>query len=204
MPYQVHVTQDSSCCLQITLKGGSQQMRGSDNGLPTRPDFRVTMANTSAEQVIRVFGTVTGSTITSIGFITSRGTTNAPFGPGPGEPFSVDGLLLGFYGALENGAISGIGVWSTPMGGPNPWPGPVPLPLIYLEMSPAYGNLSNVAMWDDTTPDMGGAHIFSPPLLQDPRHCAGQDLPFASFPPRVRNCHSLCIQSVQVHNQSNH
>jgi hypothetical protein len=101
-------------------------MRGSDNGQSARPDFRVTMANTSAEQVIRVFGTVTGSTITSIGFRTTRGTTHAPFGPGYGESFLVDGLLLGFFGALENGAISGIGVWSTPMGDPTRGQGQYP------------------------------------------------------------------------------
>jgi hypothetical protein len=155
-------------------------MRGSDYGQPARPDVRVGMTNTSAEQVIRVFGTFNGSTITHIGFKSTRGLTYGQSGPGYGEAFSVDGLVLGFFGALENGVISGIGVWYTPLGGPNPWPGPVPLPLIYLEMSPAYGNLSNSAMWDDSTPDMGGAHISSRPLMQDRRRCAREDLPFAS------------------------
>jgi hypothetical protein len=133
-------------------------MRGSDDGLPSRPDFRVTIRNTSAEQFNRVFGTVTGSTITSIGFRTTRGVTYGPFGLGYGEPFSVEGLVLGFFGALDNGAISGFGVWYMAMGGPNPWP--VPLPFTFLEMSPAFGNVSNAAMWDDTIPDMGGVHMF--------------------------------------------
>jgi hypothetical protein len=128
------------------------------------------MTNTSAEQVIRVFGTVDGSTITSIGFKTSRGMTYALSGLGNGEPFSVYGLVLGFFGGpLENGAMSGVGVWYTPLGGPNPWPTPVPLPLDYLEMSPAYGNLSNVTTWDDTTPDMGGAQTSSCPPSPPPQ-----------------------------------
>jgi hypothetical protein len=116
------------------------------------------MTNTSAEQVIGMFGTVSGSTVTSIGFKTTR-TIIAPYGPGDGEPFSVDGLVLGFFGALEDGVLSGIGVWYTPMGGPNPWPQPFPLPLTYLEKSPAYGSMSNAATWDDTTLDLGGAQI---------------------------------------------
>jgi hypothetical protein len=136
-------------------------MQGSDNGAPGRPDLRVTMANTSAEQVIRVFGTVSGSNITSIGFRSTRGITHGPSGAGYGDPFSVDGLLLGFFGALENGMVSGVGVWFTPISGPNPWPGPWPLPVTYLEMSPAYGGLSNAVAWDDTTLDMGGAYITS-------------------------------------------
>jgi hypothetical protein len=144
----------------MTFKGGLQQMHGSNNGQPFRPDFRVTIANTSADQFNRVFGTVTGSTITSIGFRTTRGVTHNPIGPGPGEPFLVEGLVLGFFGALENGAISGFGVWYMAMGGPNPWPWPVPFPSTFLEMSPAYGNPSNAAMWDDTIPEMGGVHMF--------------------------------------------
>jgi hypothetical protein len=120
------------------------------------------MSNTSAEQVISVVGTFSGSTINSIGFKTFRGNKQVTYGPGYGEQFSVDGLLLGFFGALENGAISGIGVWYTTMGGPNPWPQPFPIPLTYLEMSPAYGSLSNAVPWDDTILDLGGAQILIP------------------------------------------
>jgi hypothetical protein len=133
-------------------------MHGIDSGTMARPDLKVTMTNTSAEQVIRVFGTVRGSTITSIGFSTTR-TVIGPIGASDGQPFSIHGLVLGFLGALENGVLSGIGVWYTPLGGSNPWPRPFPLPLTYLEMSPAYGSLSNAATWDDTTSDMGGVHI---------------------------------------------
>jgi hypothetical protein len=80
--------------------------------------------------------------------------------PGDGGPFSVDGLVLGFVGALENGVLSGIGVWYLPVS-TSP-PGPIVLPVTFLEMSPAYGNLVNVWAWDDT-PDWGGAHdLFSP------------------------------------------
>jgi hypothetical protein len=135
-------------------------MHGLDDGAPGRPELRVTIANTSAEQVIGVFGTATGSRVTSIGFRTSRGITIAPIGRGDGWSFSVDGLVVGFFGALESGSgvLSGVGVWYLPL--TTMIPGAVPLPSTSLEMSPAYGNLWNVWTWDDT-PDMGGAPVFS-------------------------------------------
>jgi hypothetical protein len=150
-------------CVQVTFKGGTQQMHGLDNEAAGRPDWRITIANTSAQQVINVFGTATGSRVTSIGFKTSRGTIVAPMGPGEGWSFSVDGLVVGFFGALEKGSgvLSGIGVWYLPL--TTPIPGPVSLPLTSLEMSPAYGNLWNVWTWDDT-PDLGGAQL----LFQSP------------------------------------
>jgi hypothetical protein len=135
------------------------------------------MSNTSAEQVISVFGTFSGSTITSIGFKTTRGNTHPTYVPSYGEPFSVEGLLLGLFGSLENGMISGLGIWYMPMGGSNPWPRPVPLPLTYLEMSPAYGGLSNADTWDDTTPDMGGKRFLLAHTINRPRR---DDLPSAS------------------------
>jgi hypothetical protein len=153
-----------SCYLQITFKGATQQMHGTDNGFPARPDGRVTISNSTAERVIRVFGTQTGSTITSIGFSTTRGRTFGPWGTGGGDPFSVDGQLLGFFGGLQDGAVSGIGVWYTPDVAST-----VPT---NMEMSPAYGNLVNVWTWDDT-PDLGGAHIMTSPTdwaLEMKRH----------------------------------
>ncbi len=86
-----------------------------------------------------------------LGFKSSRGTTYGPFGAGGGTRFSVDGQVLGFFGALKDGALSGIVVWYTPT---------VPGSLLFptnLEMTPAYGAVVNVWTWDDT-PDMGGAH----------------------------------------------
>jgi hypothetical protein len=117
------------------------------------------MSNTSAEQIISVFGTANGSSITSLGFKTSTGGTYAPWGPGQGDPFAVDGLILGFFGALEDGAISGLGVWYTPT--TTFKPGQLPLRMNYLEMSAAFGDMSSVATWDDSTPDMGGAPMCS-------------------------------------------
>jgi hypothetical protein len=73
------------------------------------------MVNISAEHIIRVFGTVSGNSITSIGFRSTKGFIYGPYGPGSGEPFTVDGLVLGFFGALNNRVLSGIGVWYTPM-----------------------------------------------------------------------------------------
>jgi hypothetical protein len=134
-------------------------MHGTDNEWPARPDWRVTITNSSTERFIGVFGTAVGSSITSIGFKTSRGTTHGPLGAGGGTTFSVDGQVLGFFGALKDGALSGIGVWYTPV---------VPGVLLFptnLEKTPAYGAVVNVWTWDDT-PDMGGAaHPFSLPLL---------------------------------------
>jgi hypothetical protein len=148
-------------------------MHGSDYGAAGRPDWRMSIANVTADQIINVFGTATESRVTSIGFRTFRGRTIAPMGPGDGWPFSVDGLVVGFFGGLENGsgALSGIGVWYLPlMTSP---PGPVPLPVMSLEMSPAYGNLANTWTWDDT-PDMGGMLCsFSPPkfVVRKNNHC---------------------------------
>ncbi len=125
-------------------------MHGTDNNSPLRTDGRVSITNSTAERVIRVFGTAIGSSITSIGFNTTMGRTyGSPWGAGGGDPFSLDGQVLGFFGGMQDGNISGIGVWHTPdltSTGPT-----------NLEMSRAYGNLVNVWAWDDT-PDLGGAH----------------------------------------------
>ncbi len=129
-------------------------MHGTDNSTPSRPDGRVTLTNSTAERVIRVLGTQIGSSITSIGFSTSRGRTFGPWGTGGGDPFSVDGQLLGFFGGLQDGNISGIGVWYTP-----DVTSTVPT---NTEMTPAYRNLVTVWTWDDT-PDLGSAHILTSP-----------------------------------------
>jgi hypothetical protein len=112
-----------------------------------------TKLDSSNERFVNVFGTATGCSITSIGFKTTKGRTFGPWGSGFGGPFSVDGLVLGFYGALQKGAISGLGVWYTPE---------ITFTIpAFLEMTPAYGNLVNVWTWDDT-PDMSGVpHLFS-------------------------------------------
>jgi hypothetical protein len=130
-------------------------MHGTDYGAPGRPDWRVPITNTSAEQLVNVFGTATGNRVTSIGFKSSRGTVYGPMNPGDGRAFAIDGLVLGFFGALENGAISGIGVWYMPLSAATQVPVPLPVTTSQ-EMSPAYGNLWNVWTWDDT-PNMGGA-----------------------------------------------
>jgi hypothetical protein len=130
-------------------------MHGTDNNTPFRTDGRVTITNSTSERVIRVFGTQIGSSISSIGFSTSTGRTLGPWGSGGGDPFSVDGQLLGFYGGLQDGAVSGIGVWYTP-----DVTATVPT---NMEMTPAYGNLVNVWTWDDT-PDLGGEHPFISPI----------------------------------------
>ncbi len=129
-------------------------MHGTDNSAPLRPDYRVTIFNSTAERVISVFGSAAGNSITSIGFRTTKGTQYGPLGPGGGVPFQVDGLVLGFFGALDNGAISGIGVWFMPI---DTSIAGDPLFLPSLEMSPAYGSLLNAWTWDDT-PDLGGVH----------------------------------------------
>jgi hypothetical protein len=127
-------------------------MHGSDLDNPLRPTGRTSNLNATAEQVTSVFGTASGSSITSIGFNTSRGRTfGGPWGAGGGEPFQVDGQVLGFFGALNNGAISGVGVWYTLAVASG-----VPASLA---MSPAYGALRNVWTWDDR-PDLGGARRF--------------------------------------------
>jgi hypothetical protein len=155
---QYKIIQDS---MQVTFKGGFQQMHGSDYGQPARPDLRATITNTSAERVIGVFGTATDSRVTSIGFKTSRGMVYGPIGSGNGRPFAIDGLVLGFFGALETGAVSGIGVWYMPLSAATQVP--LPLPVTSQEMSPAYGNPSNVWTWDDT-PNLGGALRLSRPM----------------------------------------
>jgi hypothetical protein len=180
-------------CVQVTFKGGTQQMHGWDYGAFGRPDLRVTITNTSAEQIINVFGTATGSRVTSIGFKTSKGTTYVTMGPGEGSPFSVDGLVLGFVGALENGALSGIGVWYLPMS-TSP-PGPVALPVTSLEMSAAYGNLVNVWAWDDT-PDWGGARpLFLHFSLTDPSICLERVFP----PPTSAGNFNITFATFAVH-----
>ncbi len=122
-------------------------MHGTDLNQPSRPDWKTFSSFSSDSQIINVFGTTSGA-ITSIGFKTIQGTVIGPIGAGGGDAFSMDGLLLGFFGALQNNATSGIGVWYMP--------GNAAFPLS-LEMSPAYGNLTSTWAWDDT-PDMGGAH----------------------------------------------
>jgi hypothetical protein len=121
----------------------------------TRPEGRVFITPGSDERVIRMFGTVSGGRITSIGFNTTRGRTfRGPYGSGGGEPFLFDGQVVGFFGAPASGALSGLGVWYTPTVTSTTVPKAIPT---YLEMSPAYGNLGSVLRWDDT-PNMGGAH----------------------------------------------
>jgi hypothetical protein len=113
--------------LQVTLRGSTQAgpVRGSDNGERFRPDGRVLLTSGSEERIIRMFGTASDSSITSIGFNTTSGRTfMSPWGVGGGQPFSVDGLLLGFSGALDNGVLSGIAAWYTPV--LTSTPGPVP------------------------------------------------------------------------------
>jgi hypothetical protein len=163
------VTLRFSGCLQVTFKGGVQQMHGFDNSAPLRPDFRVTITNSTAERVISVFGNASGNTITSIGFRTTTGRTYGPQGLGGGDSFQVDGLVLGFFGALDSGAISGLGVWYTPVD--TSTPGDTMFKPA-LDMSPAYGNLVNVWTWDDT-PDMGGAHPVSLPPVVGRGDCCG-------------------------------
>jgi hypothetical protein len=130
-------------------------MHGTNNGFPSRPDVFVPPISILVEQITKVVGSASGNSITSIGFRTSRGTTYGPWGVGGGEPFEIDGLLVGLFGALEDGEISGIGVWYTPTVTFTPGINPFPM---FLEMSPAVGDLTNVWTWDDT-PDMSGAHI---------------------------------------------
>ncbi len=139
-------------------------MHGTDYGDP-RPDWKTSHRFfINDNRIIRVSGTANGG-ITSIGFTTSKGTFLGPFGAGGGKTFSVDGLFIGLYGALENGAISGIGVWYTQEDPPFP---------MSLVMSAAFGNVTNTWTWDDT-PDMGGAHIIFPlPHLDDWLVNAGQ------------------------------
>ncbi len=174
-------------------------MHGSDYGARDRPDWRVPIVNSSAEQVIGVFGTATGSRVTSVGFKTSKGITIAPMGPGDGWSFSVDGLVLGFFGALENGSevLSGIGVWYLPL--TTSTPGAVPLPVTSLEMSPAYGNLWNVWAWEDT-PDMGGAqrHFPTPNLAGKQKWHEGRSV---LFPPvqEIATRHNILVVSVLKH-----
>jgi hypothetical protein len=128
-------------------------MHGSKNGRPLRPDFRIEFKGSAAGQIIGITGTVNAGAITSITLRTSTGIIRGPIGGGGGQPFSVDGLVLGFFGAFDKGAIAitGIGVWYTPE-------------LIStfptgLEMTPAYGNLDNTWAWQDTL-NLGGAHSF--------------------------------------------
>jgi hypothetical protein len=112
---------------QVTLRGSTQAgpVRGSDYGEPWRPNGRVLLTSGSEERIIRMFGTATSSSITSIGFNTTRGRTFfSPWGVGGGQPFVVDGLLLGVSGGLDNGTLSGIAAWYTPL--PIYTPGPVP------------------------------------------------------------------------------
>jgi hypothetical protein len=140
-------------CLQVTFKGGVPEMHGTDNGKPATPDWIYISPSTLGidEQLISMFGSASGSSVTTIGFTTKTGTILGPYGAigSDGVPFAVYGLLLGFFGALKDGAISGTGAWYTPeVTSTFPRSG---------EMSPAYGNLVNVWSWDDT-PDMGGAH----------------------------------------------
>jgi hypothetical protein len=130
-------------------------MHGSDRGTPFRPDGSFSLLSITVEQIIRVFGSANGSSITSIGFRTSRHRTFGPWGVGGGEPFVVDGLVVGFFGARNDKDVSGIGVWYTPTVTFTPGINPFPM---FLEMSPAFGDLTNVWTWDDT-PDMSGAHI---------------------------------------------
>jgi hypothetical protein len=115
-------------------------MRGNDMGRPIRPDFRLSL-NATDERVISVFGTAFLSTIRSFGVSTSKGRTLGPFGAGRGPPFKVDGLVLGFFGALRNGDLSGIEVWYTP-GLASTFP-------TSAEMSAAPGNQLDVGPWDD-------------------------------------------------------
>jgi hypothetical protein len=135
-------------------------MHGSDNGVPSRPDARAAFADSVADRINNVFGSARGNNISSIGFRTARGSTYGPYGPGSSLNFSVDGHLLGFFGVLANGIISGIGVWYTPIVASTPGTPPFQMKL---EMSPAYGSLSNVWTWDDT-PNMGGAHFLLNPV----------------------------------------
>jgi hypothetical protein len=128
-------------------------MHGTFYNQRDRPDYKTPNAFSNDDWIIGVFGTA-NTVITSIGFNTSKGLVLGPIptGGGVGDPFFVHGTLLGFFGALQDGAISGFGVWYSP--------GTSRIPMS-MEMSPAYGNLINTWAWDDT-PDMGGAHhLFS-------------------------------------------
>jgi hypothetical protein len=136
-------------------------MHGTDYDEPSRPEKSLVIQPTD-EWVTSMFGTArgsgNGSSITSIGFTTSRGRIFGPFGAGSGNPFSVFGLLLGLYGALDNKYLSGIGAWYTPVA--TSIPGVVMFPRS-LDRSPAYGNLNNAWTWDDA-PDNSGV---PPPSL---------------------------------------
>jgi hypothetical protein len=126
-------------------------MHGTNSLLGATPVY--TRLESDDERLVNVFGTSSGNSITSIGFRTTKGSILGPWGSGIGGSFSVDGLVLGFFGALQSGAISGLGVWYTPE---------ITFTIpASLEMTPAYGNLVNVWTWDDT-PDMSGA----PPLFE--------------------------------------
>ncbi len=124
-------------------------MRGYDNGARGRPDGDVRLTEGSQAQIISMFGNATSNSITSIGFTLSTGRKFGPWGVGGNGSFLVDGLLLGFFGALENGAISGIGAWYMPTAAP-PFP-------TSLETSPAYANHSSMWTWGDSS-YMDGAH----------------------------------------------
>jgi hypothetical protein len=128
-------------------------MHGSDYDAPARSDKTWSM-RPAEEWLTGMFGTIRGSSITSIAFKTSKARMYGPIGSGGGQPFSFEGLLLGFYGALDSGSLSGIGAWYTPTA--TFTPGPIMFPRS-LERSPAYGNLTNVWTWDDV-PDTSGAH----------------------------------------------
>jgi hypothetical protein len=136
-------------------------MHGTDNDEPSRHQWRSPLINSTDEWVSGVFGTTSGSSITSIGFTTSKGRSfGGPWGAGGGEPFSFFGLLLGFFGALEGWNLSGIGAWYTPSAIFTP--GAVMFPRS-LERSPAYGSQTNVWTWDDTPNTSGAApRTFSP------------------------------------------
>ncbi len=146
----VYVVPQLAICLQVTFNGATQQMHGSDNGFPRRPDWDVPFSNGSNARVIRMFGTARGSRVTSIGFKTSKRRTHGPWGDGGGEQFLVDGEVLGFFGAIKSGSISGIGVWyaATAAG---IFPVDPKLP------TTAYGNLSDVWTANDAR-NRGGAH----------------------------------------------
>jgi hypothetical protein len=138
--------------LQIAFKGAAEQMHGSNNDVKSRPDWTVPFTNGSSMRVINVFGTASANSITSIGFNMSNGRSFGPWGEGGGEPFRVAGLLLGFFGAPQVGAISGIGVWHM-----------LEIPTS-LEMSPAQRTFPRVWTWDDLPDTDGAEHLLQLPM----------------------------------------
>jgi hypothetical protein len=155
-----------SLCLKVTFKGGAQHAHAPDCAVHSRPDWEIRPFDLNDARLTRMVGTSSGSSVTSIGFRSNKNTIFGPWGGGGGgQNFSVDGEVLGFFGALRSGSISGMGVWYTPTVTAS-FPASRELPSVYQ-------TLSEMWTWEDV-PESGGAHQlfqrFLYPSLGDQGH----------------------------------